>query len=452
MEERKCVQHAQFHLTLVESDQSTQSLHLSAKNSYLLPSKPNTSTVEKLNMYEDDRTARIRPLLAPGYVPPPIALEREVARDPCEQRKVKFIETAKPEVFETVLLDPQTISRPMAKPKTVEPPKYDGSVPAEDWLDKVIISADTNGWPVDDQLVKRVATYLVGKAYDAYKLLAYSSKIDTTNDSTPDPNTTFRLLDGYANNIGWDKFVDHMKNVFPQKVSRVDSKIILDERKQRKGENFSSYAVDKLTLCRLHDDSMNKQTKVLHLIAGALPKVQEKLEDKEQEILTAPEPLDYCIKLGHKYTRTTGDRSDILEETRNLHDGLLAAVTKVEETAKRLLEKDSQNSNQSSSMKVTNGYKQQQPRNNNRQRNNIQQQPRGRIINGRFVPNTFSCYYCGKPGHYKRDCYSRLRDEAEQGPNMNQQNNQQPGQNQLANDARKINPTAPLQPNQGNTY
>ena len=405
-------------------------------------------------MDDDNKTARIQPRLAPGYMPPPIALEREVSKDPSDQpKKVTFIETNKPKSIEPVFIDTAGSQRSQAKPKTVEPVKYDGSTPVEDWLDTVIFAADSNGWPVDDKLVKRVATYLSGKAYQAYRLLAYDGKIDS--DETPDPNVTFRLQEGYAKNIEWKSFVEHMKNFFPRHTSFVDSKVALDNRKQREGEKFSSYAVDKLRLCIDNDEVMSKQTKVLYLMAGALPYVREKLEDKEREILDSNDPVNLCIQLGNKYTRSASEKRDILEEARVLHDGLLATVNRMEETTKRMQETENQRlaAAQTPRMKVTNGYKQ-QPR-NNRQQNTNQQQQRGQIRNGRWIPNnSLRCYYCNKPGHFQRNCYARQRAEGGQNRSTNamQENWGQQVQYQQNNQQGSTDaPTAPpLQPYQGN--
>lgn len=358
-------------------------------------------------MDKERKIARVQPRLAPGYLPPPMALEREVTRDPENHvRQVRFTEPIQP-----IFIDPPGTSRMKAKPKTVEPQKYDGSFPAEDWFDMLLMAADTNGWSVDDQLVKRAATYLTGKAYKAYKYLIYNAKMDITDENeTPDPNTTFRFQNGIAKNIEWGTFVDHMKNMFPRHLSLVNTKVHLDERRQRKGESFSSYAVDKLALCLEHDERMSQKTKVLNLISGALEFVKDKLEDKEDEILGAEEPVELCIQLGNKYTRNLGEKKDILEETRFLHDGLLASVAKMEETTKRMLDTSQKViPPPSPKMKVINGYRQQQLRLNNRPRN-LNLQERGRIVNNKWVPNAnYICYFCGRPGHLQRNCYARQR-------------------------------------------
>ena len=352
------------------------------------------------------------PQLAPGYTPPTNAFKKGYVQS--IEKHVLFLDPNDQGSSSQTSNNRTTQERRKLKAKASEPPKYTGTKPAEEWLDMVICAADSNGWPVDETLVKQVSTYLQGKALSAYKLLINQNR--TT--SSVDPGETFRLQDGtYVRNITWSDFVDHMKSMFPRNVSQVDSKIILDERKQRKGESFSSYAVDKLALCLEHDEDMSEKTKTLNLIAGAFPLVKEKLEDKEEEIFAKNEDeiVAHCLALGNKYTRTSGNQ-DLLQETKEIHEGLLAAAKQMNENAKSIIiNSNSGSMSRGRGFRVNNGYRETRRGSNSLPRQANNQQYRQNNLNPRWQSNTrwgnrdnyprvLKCWNCDEPTHLMRNC------------------------------------------------
>lgn len=299
-----------------------------------------------------------------------------------------------------VFTDPQPPMR--AKPKMVEPGKYDGTTPAVEWLDKVAHAANSNNWPLDEKLVHLAASYLNGQAYKAYKILVNEQKKETSATTAAD--SSFSLHDGsLVQNISWKKFVSHMKNCFPKNIGHADSKRQLDSRNQKPGEAFMNYAVDKLDLCMQHDENMSIKSKILHLITGASPYIREKLEEREDDIFSKPEleQLGYICSLANIYSRSS--QSELLEETRMLHNGLLATTEKLSENMNKLLLNSNPPAQRSPNFQVNNGVRQRITR--------PRPMIRGRLNNNMYMANNsyqnqmrVQCYRCGNYGHIARQC------------------------------------------------
>ena len=347
-----------------------------------------------------------RPRLAPGYTPP-ISKKNINGINRRKKSHVVFLDSdgTNPSTSDRTNVTTVLHSTKYVKPKVAEPPKYDGSYPAEDWLELVVHAANTNKWKEDSDLVKHAITYLQGKAYKAYKLLVNTNRLKSTDDASLFMNETFKLSDGsLVKNVTWESFVKHMKIMFPRSTGMTDTKMILEERRQVRGEKFGSYAVEKMDLCSNHDPEMSVRSIILHLISGALPEIRDKLEEKEDEIFAKPEDeqLEYFLQLANRIARFRSDRGDILEDTKRIHEGLLATMEKIEANAKSLLKDESNQKKNEKGFKVNSGYKDNVPR---------KYTPRGTVMRGRWTrfPTNIKCFHCGKLGHIARNCASKLR-------------------------------------------
>lgn len=161
--------------------------------------------------------------------------------------------------------------------KVIEPRRWDGeNMTASEWFDVVESAAAANGWPIDENLVLKAATYLDGNAFTLYQLLKEREKSPAQVQGANN-----RLSGGiYYENVSWQKFTDFMKQVFPE-CAAGSGYSILTNRIQRAGEPFARYAAEKLRLCKQCDPKMTEQAKIEWVKTGLTLKLAKKLAERK---------------------------------------------------------------------------------------------------------------------------------------------------------------------------
>lgn len=282
--------------------------------------------------------------------------------------------------------------------KPIEPKRYNGrSLNASEWLDIFEVAAIANNWTAEVKL-KKVGSYLEDDALKWYLNRIVRKQETLTNGNRRSTIATLRqALEGADDESRWSKFTQLMKSAFPGGRTREGRWELLHARTQQVGEDFQTYANDKLSLCHNYDENMTEEEKVACLMRGMLPSLYEKLLPLEIKKL---DDLENKAMLFSEASRLANNRSFVnnLSMALGRQDACYANLAERRFNGFESRPKTESQSGQRRSSFRRSDNRQSGNRNQNRQ--TLAKSP---------VRGSVTCYGCGRKGHVIANCRSTQR-------------------------------------------